>query len=126
MGVFVAIAGTFTNSVQERITTSAAGVFTYNAPDPRAVKVRASLTAEMASGGAESVSFQVHFNGSPVGVPFTVELTGNVLRTVAISALLSTVSAAQTIDLRAANNGGTVNVLVVDAEVDVTQLASGL
>lgn len=129
-GPLVLIAGTYTQSLDKRFTTSAAGVMTYEGLNPRAFQIQVQMAAEMASGGTKNCAFQVFHTpfatGTPVGLgsDFDIDISNQGTSVGLLDGV--ELMTGDTLEVRTRNEVDTVNILVTSLEALVTAIPSGV
>ena len=112
--------GNWNTSVNERFTTNAAGVATYNGEREINIKVSGAATVEKVGGGSDQIEVRVALNGATV-LRSGVFTDNNNPTSLPIEVLL-TINTGDTIDMQVANNNGTSNIIVDRANLVITEV----
>lgn len=130
-GVFAPVLGSFTADFQHRYDLDTFGVQTYKGLNPRPFQNTIALLAQMASGGAKSISFQMfHVPAEPpstpvpVGNPFTLDVDNKPTPVQLLSAL--NLETGDTLQIHLKNNADGVGCTVTDVSGITTGVPTGI
>ena len=114
--VFVTINGTnWSSDISERFSVTTAGVQTYTAEIDEIVKITGTATVSKVGGGSNIIEMRIAINGTTVAK--TAGLTQNSSPTTITSQGLFTISQNDTVELMVANNSGTSDIIVAEANL---------